>query len=127
MQLKADQGFAAALRNFICKMPDAPPKDPQALQEARYREARKKMEVLLEEMRRGVSTVPEDKQQKYKADLKALESEKEAVSKVVSDLEAGLDTVPKDDRVAVKAKLREEAWQPTKDAIGVCSHARQVL
>ena len=96
----------------------APP-DPEAVQAARRAEARKKMEEMLQDMRRRAQGLPEDKRKKYAADLKALENDQESISKVLSELGADLDSIPKDDRDAVKNQLRDEAWQPTKDAIGV--------
>ena len=77
------------------------------------------MEAMLQDMRRRAQGLPEDKRKKYATDLKALESDQESISKVLSELGADLDSIPKDDRDAVKKQLREEAWQPTKDAIGV--------
>lgn len=77
------------------------------------------MEAMLQDMRRKAQGLPEDKRKKYAADLKALENDQESISKVLSELGADLDSIPKDDRDAVKKQLREEAWQPTKDAIGV--------
>lgn len=56
-----------------------------------------------------------------------LEAEQETIEKVLSDMGASLDNVPKGDREVLKAKLREEAWQPTKDAIGVRHQCQTAL
>lgn len=94
-------------------------RDPDALMAERHEEARAKMAKMLQDMRSRVKDLPDGKRQKYAADLKALENDQESISKVLSELGADLDSIPKDDRDAVKRQLREEAWQPTKDAIGV--------
>ena len=95
------------------------PQDAEALIAARREDARKKMAIMLEDMRRGAKDLPEVKRDKYAADLKALENDQESISKVLSELGQDLEGIPRNDREAVKSQLRDEAWQPTKDAIGV--------
>lgn len=79
------------------------------------------MEAVLEQMKATAKDLPPEEKEKLAKDLKVIESDKEAVEKVLQDMGASLDSVPKNDREVVKAQLREEAWQPTKDAIGVSS------
>ncbi len=99
--------------------PGSPAPDPEAVRVARRAEARQNMEAMLQDMRRKAQGLPEEKRKKYAADLKTLEDDQESISKVLSELGADLDSIPRDDRDAVKKQLRDEAWQPTKDAIGV--------
>ena len=82
---------------------------------------------MFTEMRARVKDLPEGKRKKYAADIKTLEADQESISKVLSELGADLDSIPKDDRNAVKKQLREEAWQPTRDAIGVCCPSSKLL
>jgi len=89
------------------------------LKAEREESARKKMEEVLERLKADAAKLPEEQRKKVAQDLRMLQSDKEAIGKVLSEMGQDLDSIPKDDRVVVKNKLREEAWQPTKDAIGV--------
>ncbi len=79
------------------------------------------MEEVLERLKADAATMPEAERKKAAHELRMLASDKEAIGKVLSDMGKDLDSIPKDDREEVKSKLRQEAWQPTKDAIGVSS------
>ena len=63
--------------------------------------------------------MPEEEQQKLAADLRVLEDDKENVEKVLRELGASMEGVDQGDKAELAAKLREEAWTPTIDAIGV--------
>ena len=89
--------------------------DPRTKEEA----ARKQMEAVLEKMKLDASQLPEEQRKKLAEDLKVLEGNKDTVEQVLSDLGASLNSVPRGDRDQLKAKLKEEAWLPTKAAIGV--------
>ena len=77
------------------------------------------MEAVLEKMKLDASQLPEAQRKKVAEDLKVLEGNKDTVEQVLSDLGASLNSVPRGDRDQLKAKLKEEAWLPTKAAIGV--------
>ena len=74
---------------------------------------------MLEKMKLDASQLPEEQRKKLAEDLKVLEGNKDTVEQVLSDLGASLNSVPRGDRDQLKAKLKEEAWLPTKAAIGV--------
>lgn len=102
-----------------CSSAGTAQKDPEAIQADRRAEARQKMSDMLQDMRKRAAELPEEKREKFTSDLKELENNQDSIGKVLSELGAGLDSIPKDDRGAVKQQLRDEAWLPTKDAIGV--------
>ena len=88
-------------------------------------ENKRKMEAVLNQLRAGAASLPEDERKKLDQQVKVLESDKENISKVLSQLGAGLDSVPSDDRAELQSQLKREAWDPTRDAIGVSLFANQ--
>jgi len=101
-----------------------PVKDVETLKAEREESARQKMEEVLERLKADATKLPEAERKKAAHELRMLSSDKEAIGKVLSEMGKDLDSIPKNDRSEVKSKLREEAWQPTRDAIGVSSGDR---
>lgn len=89
------------------------------------KENRMKMEQVLNQLRAGASSLPEEERKDLNKKLKVLESDKENISQVLSQLGAGLDSIPSDDKADIQDQLKKEAWDPTRDAIGVNFHPFQ--